>query len=392
MPKPTPDELDPQVSYKKWSGIKNTVDRERLTAEELEFAVNIDLDDVGQPHRRPGQQIKLSGSWSSLFQRADGVVFGLDNKAGGATLCVIHPDYSTQPLANLGASTFNNYLRLAYTQVGKKVFFTGTPLNQGRNAGGIIDADLSVSPWGFFPAGFTPAGSGFWFSPVVNPSKILPPIRGKILGAPPVGSHLAYWKGRIYIATGPILWLTEPWLYNFVDKTRGFYQFDDDITMVGAVSDGVYVGDKQGVWFLSGNPSTGLKRALVMDTPVIPGTMVYLPGELANPPQVNLGQDTPVKVSIAFMTQEGYCGGMDGGECYNYTEDRVFFPKASAGAATFRRQAGMNHYVVSLNSAGDPSGGARIGDYLEGEIVKAGTWRVVCDRVQVGDAFVTEWS
>jgi hypothetical protein len=387
MPKPTPQEEDPQVAYKKWSGVKNTVTRERLTAEELEYAINIDLDDVGQPHRRRGVTQLDPSSWGNLWNDAAGNLYGTAFYSGVNHLYKITGSTSNFSL-NLIDNTVPYPIKLGYVHpAGDMVYVTGGHTGYAVK---FNNQTLAVSKW---QGSLNANGQNYWFSPVVNPTPTLPAIRGRLLGPPPShASILAYWNGRIYMAAGRTLWLTLPYLYDYVDKTRDYYQFDAETTLVGAVSDGVYVGTAEGVWFLSGNPAEGLKRVRVMDTPAIPGTMVYIPGELANPPQVNLGEDTNVKVSIAFMTQEGYCGGMDGGECYNYTEDRVIFPKSVWGAAAFRRQDGMNHYIASLNSEGDPVAGGRIGDYLDGELVPAGTWREMCDRVQLGDAFLPTWS
>jgi hypothetical protein len=133
-----------------------------------------------------------------------------------------------------------------------------------------------------------------------------------------------------------------------------------------------------------------MKRVRVMDTPVIPGSMVYVPGELANPPQVGLDQSTGTSVSILFMTEEGYCTGKDGGQCYNETEAKVIFPKASRAASTFRRQDGMNQYLAVLNSQGGPSDNARIGDYVDAQLIRAGTWREVRDCVRFIDSVTAD--
>jgi hypothetical protein len=49
-----------------FKGLKNTVSRERLGQDELERAVNVDIDDVGQLRRRRGYVRKQTGSWHSV--------------------------------------------------------------------------------------------------------------------------------------------------------------------------------------------------------------------------------------------------------------------------------------------------------------------------------------
>lgn len=207
-----------------------------------------------------------------------------------------------------------------------------------------------------------------------------------------MATALAYYNGRIYLAQGRTVWATELYAYNFVEKVTNFLPFEADITLLGAVGDGLYVGTTEGIWFISGPTFKEMKRVRVMDTPAIPGSMVGVPGELANPPQVGLDQDTSAQVSLLFMTGRGYCGGHDGGTCYNYSESKFIFPAAQTVAAFFRRQDGMNQYIAVLNSQGTPADDARIGDYVSAELVRAGTWRELNDCVRFTDSFTAEWS
>jgi hypothetical protein len=351
----------------KFSGIKNTVTREQLGPDELELAINVDFDDVGKASRRRGYKQIWSTPTNSLFTSNEGIAYGIV----GDDLGIINPDLSFSPLLS-GCTNAS----LCYVQVGNNIYFSGG----NASISGVIDQRArSVGPWG--------SGADIFLSPVVRPTATLPAIRGRLIGKPPFATCLAYFNGRIYLAQGNVVWATELFTYNYVERVTNFLPFEAEVVMIGAVVDGLYVGTREGVWFLSG-PFKEMKRARVMDTPVVPGSMVYVPGELANPPQVGLDQDTPVKVSILFMTDEGYCAGQDGGTCYNYTEDRVIFPRATSAAATFRRQDGVNQYVVTLNSAGTPSANTRIGDFVSAELVRADAWRENQECVNWSDSFV----
>jgi len=319
--------------------------------------VNIDLDDDGQAHRRRGTTQVASGNYHSLFNSENGVVYVVCN----GTLSILNPDYSLVALqSGIGSDPASGGSGLVYTQVGRYIYFT-SPTNKG-----IIDTmEQTVGSWG--PA------QDFFFSPVVNPTSTLPAIRGRLLGPPPFATTLAYFNGRLYLGTGKTVWATELFAYGLVDKTKGFIHFEGDVTMLGEVSDGLYVGTSEGVWFLAG-PAYPLRRTRVMDSPVIPGSMVYVPGELANPPQVGVNADTEVLVSIMFMTTRGICVGLDGGKCYNLTESKIFFPVAKRSVGFFRRQDGMNHYIVVNDSEGAPLNGARIGDYVDATIVRGNAY------------------
>lgn len=374
--------LDDGVMYRKFVGIKNTVTRERLGPDELEKAINVDLDDVGEFHRRRGRTLVLPGApVASVFTSNEGRVYGVRN----GILGIINPDWSFIPLQ----SGFNMFPQLAYVQVGDKLYYSG---NSGPVPAGIIDTVMdTVTPWvgpnlGGVPPTIPPtaavASPDYWYSPVVDPSTTLAPIGGRLLGPPPLATALAYYNGRIYLARDRLVWATMLWNYNYVDKTKNFWQFEADVTMVASVTDGLYVGTKEGCWFIGGSYNEP-KRVRILDTGVVPGSLVYMPGELANPPQVGLDTDSPVKVSILFLTEGGFVGGQDSGACYNYTEDRVIFPGIQNAAAMFRMQDGVYQYVAVANSGGTPASNTRIGDFVDAELRKAGTWREGTDCVRM---------
>jgi hypothetical protein len=365
-PAPPPPPINPDqdsVKFGKFVGLKNTVDAERLGPDELAHAVNIDLDDVGQIHRRRGRTQVAAGLYRSLFTSNENIVYALCN----GVLGIVNPDFSFVPLQ----SALDPSDDVAYVQVGDQIYFSSSSV-----AGIISQRARTVAPWGT---------ADFWYSPVIDPTHTLPPIRGRILGAPPFARTMAYWNGRIYLGHKRLVWATELYNYNFVDKTKNFWQFEGEIVFIGSVTDGLYIGTTEGVWFVSGVFSAA-KRVRVMDSPAIRGSLVYVPGELANPAQIGLDVEQPAKVSILFLTEEGYCGGQDGGVCYNYTEQRMIFPGIQKAAAMFRRQDGVNQYVVSAQSGGDPISNARIGDYVDVTLRRAGTWREVTDRVGFVDS------
>ena len=387
-PSQQPDQ-DPTIHLTAFSGMKNTVSRETLTPDELEAAINIDIDDKGKLHRRRGQTWVSSGTFHSLFNADDWTLIGVRN----GTLGVINPDYSFQPIAYMigdqiisggrggpdpTAPPFEDTNPIVYRQVGSTIYFTSA-----TNSGKIDTRSWTATSWG--------PDQDIWLSPVVNPTPTLTQVRGKRLGKPPLATSIAYYNGRLYLGSGRTVWATELFLYDYVDKTRTFWQFEGDITMIGDVADGVYVGTTEGVWFLSGPTFAETKRVRVLDSAVIPGSMVFIPAELANPPQIGTQADTPLEVSLGFMTINGFCVAEDGGKTYNLTESKFRFPTAQRAAALYRVQDGVNQYIVVSDSEGTPVNNARIGDFVDGEIVKGNNlWPVTSDRVMFRDTFIAD--
>lgn len=360
---PLPD----SVILQKFAGIRNTVTAERLAPDELERAVNVDIDDAGQIHRRRGWTRVVGGDFASLFTAANGTVYGVKN----GQLGVINPNYSFVTLrAGVGPAP------LAYVQVGPEVYFSSL------TDSGVILPNGSIALWG------AEVSAGVWLSPVVNPTSTLAQVRGKLLGKPPMATALACSNGRIYLANKRTLWATELYLYNYVDKTKNFLFFEDDITVLGGVTDGLYVGTKSAVWFLSG-AFNEMRRIAVMSAGAIPGSLVYLPAELVNP-QLTLDQSAPSKNAVLFLTDSGLVAGLDGGNLFNFTETDVIFPEAQSAAAMFRQQDGVNQYVSVLASGGTPADTARIGDYVDAEIRRGGNWEALVDGVRIGETLIAD--
>src|SRR5271170_3624304 len=78
------------VVFQKFSGMKNVVTSERLGPDELETAINIDIDDAGQIHRRRGRMLVATGDWSSLHTGLSGRVYAVKD----GNLGVIEPNYN----------------------------------------------------------------------------------------------------------------------------------------------------------------------------------------------------------------------------------------------------------------------------------------------------------
>jgi hypothetical protein len=326
------------------SGIKNTVSEERLQVGELSAGVNIDLDDAGQARRRRGYRKLDPASWHSV-QTVEGITFGVRDGILGR----IYPDYSFTALGFVGPEP------LCYTSVGDTVYFSSAV-----TSGKIVQN--AIVPWG-------EPGEGVWISPVIRPTETLGAINGRRLVAPPHATEIESYKGRIYLAHENVLWHTELYLYDRLDSTKNFLQTEDPITMVRATTDGIYVGTTAQLLFLQGIAATGLKMSIIMTTPVVKGSSVIVPYSKAHP-RARQGP-IPEGEGPMFMTGAGICLGLEGGEVYNLTQDHVVFPGAVSAAALYREDQGANSYVAVADSAGGPSANARIGDYVDAEIVRA---------------------
>lgn len=340
MASPDAPPAQDSVVLSAFKGLRNNVTAERLAPDELERARNVDLNDAGQFRRRRGYTKVAEGNFHSLFTSHDGAVYGVRNGALG----IIRPDWSFEQIWGGGGSD-----PIAYVQVGDDIYFSSATVS------GIIDAGDTVSDWG------AQVAPGEWLSPVINPTDTLAPVAGKLISAPPMATALAYFNGRIYLASGKTVWATELYLYRYIDKTRNYMQFESEVTALGAVTDGLYVGTKSELWFLSGRLGE-MRRVRTIDQGVLPGSMLDVPSHLV------ATQQAVTKNVLLVMTKGGLCVCQDGGNVYNITQPQVLFPDADSAAAMFRAQDGINQYVGVLSSGGSPTSTARIGDYVDAEI------------------------
>jgi hypothetical protein len=340
-----PPEPPESVILGAFKGMKNTVSRERLGPDELERAINVDLDDAGQARRRRGYVRKQTGSWHSIRTFTLKVLGVKDGLLGTIR------DGST--FTSLGV--FVGLTRIAYTEVNGEIYFSNVA------ASGIVGTDDVVRPWG------TTNGQGLWLSPVLDDTPTLGQVSGQLLGDPIRASCIEAYKGRIYLADGKTLWATELYRYGYVNRTRGFLQFEHDITLVMAVDDGMYVGTTGGLYFIKGVFGTFVLSTINGDY-VLPGSGQFVPTELVHPQARNA--PVPAGSAAVFMTSGGIIAGFDNGTCYNLTIDAMVFPGGLSAAALFRQDSGANHYVAAVDSAGGPSANCRIGDYCEAEIVR----------------------
>lgn len=91
---------------------------------------------------------------------------------------------------------------------------------------------------------------------------------------PPPGSHLCFYKGRIYIASGNVIWHTEPWAYDLVSLDQGHMSVNGRITMLQSTQEGIWVGTEKEFMFLAGNDPLadgGLKVRSRVKTPCLGG-------------------------------------------------------------------------------------------------------------------------
>jgi hypothetical protein len=178
-------------------------------------------------------------------------------------------------------------------------------------------------------------------------------LRTQFCNVPPAGRLLEYHNGRIYIASGNVLWMTEALRYGCVHPGRGFMLFPKPITVLRAVSDGLFVCSDV-TYFVSGVDTPQFKQR-----EVLPYGGVY-----------DTGISLPNYDAVAWWSHEGLVFGARSAEILNVMQDRVAVSKYGSGTMQVRELNGLRQIVANLKDAELTSFAAP--DYVSLEAARAG--------------------
>lgn len=170
---------------------------------------------------------------------------------------------------------------------------------------------------------------------------------------PPPGDLIEYANGRILIANGSIVWLTEPLRYGLVKPISGFLSFPERVTVMKAVDDGVYICSDR-TYFIEGLDTPSLSQ-----TERLPYGGVY-----------DTGINIPNFDAVAWFSHRGLVLGGENGEILNVLENKVAVSKYESGAMLWRENNGIRQIVANLwDGELTPYAAA---DYVALETVRAG--------------------
>jgi len=166
-------------------------------------------------------------------------------------------------------------------------------------------------------------------------------LKSQFLSPPPAGQILEYYGGRIFIGSFDAVWHTEPFKYELCDMSNGFTQFESDVTLVGAVNDGIYFGTDDDISFARGDSPKSFKWEEKADYGAIFGTMQ----KIIRP---DVGQNEATQTLIVFASARGICIGGKGGEMVNKSRDAYLYEPAYSGAGFVRKERGTDQYLFTL--------------------------------------------
>jgi hypothetical protein len=286
------------------SGINNVADPTKLDSHQLIYAYNIDISDKGKPSRRSGNTKKVtpSGVIHSMF--GDGkMCFYVEN----GVLKRLHEDYTSTVLRTNVA----NY-HMSYVEINDKYYYSNPSV-----------------------IGYIENGENNLFATPTAEHRY----------KPPPGQHIEYYNGRIYIARNETIWYTDVNYFNQVDKRYNFLKFENEITMLRAVDDGLWVcvGDinRQSTYFIQGAVREEFTRRCFANYGCIEGSDITIKDGS------KVGEGLSGTVAM-WASDEGICIGANSGRFINVTQGKFNTPDKRFGAGLFREQNGLAQYITTL--------------------------------------------
>ena len=188
------------------------------------------------------------------------------------------------------------------------------------------------------------------------------PLITQFAGPPPAGSIVRSYNGLMYVATGNVVYYSEPYAMELFHRDTDYLQFTAPVAMFEGVNDGVYVatvdspGDEQessaGTWFLSGPGPGKFQSVKMFDYGAIPGSSVLTQAAFFETQPQAEAEGQQGRPAVIWVTRHGVVLARDGGNIQNLTEAVYSFPSAASAAGMVRQHRGYVNYVVTLQGVG----------------------------------------
>ncbi|WP_322037982.1 hypothetical protein [Burkholderia cenocepacia] len=176
------------------------------------------------------------------------------------------------------------------------------------------------------------------------------PIATQFLGPAPAGQLVAFYRGRMFVAVGDVLFYSSGFGYELFDL-REYVALDGRITMLAPMTDkelgdsargsGFFVGTDRSCGVLVGSDPKDFQYVPKANYGAVPGALDFVDGSL-------FGDDSAgVRELPVWLTTQGICVGMPELTIRNITRSRYPFAAGGQGAALF--MSGPNRYIATAN-------------------------------------------
>lgn len=178
---------------------------------------------------------------------------------------------------------------------------------------------------------------------ILTPSNVGGFLRTLNMADMPPGSVVRHYKGSLLVASGQMLYLSEPYLYGLFTPIKGYIPFPARITILEPLTSGVFVCADQTYWLAGGLQET---------QPAVVLPYGGLPGSGGSSRTVEGGQTTE---QAFWMSPRGLVIGTPSGNASNVQEHALKFGAARSGATLFREQDGAHHIIAARLESAPPT-------------------------------------
>jgi hypothetical protein len=368
-------------------------------ATELSQAVNVDIGLKGEVRRRAGYSEVLDTCHKNIHQGKGFLLATVDGgdlismDEDGENRVTLYPSLGVSRVwyCNLpdGRTTFSNGLICGVTD-GLTATKWGVPLpiglgalteisgdldpgdyqyqltyvrlSDGLEGGPIYSNPIPLTDGGIFLSGlptlddhainiyltgangdeafFAGSTTGSMFSYIGKNDALTIPCRTGNMNPAPAPTVTAFWRGRVLLAVGPVLYASRTNAWELFDFRRDFKQFSDNITLIQPVDGGVFVGTTTELAFLSGTEFDKLAYRQVVAGPTVLGSGVAVRGELL--PQ---GEGSGLGSAMVCIADKVLVAGFSDGQAVRVTEGR-YQTDVTEVAAVFRMVDRIPQYIA----------------------------------------------
>jgi len=383
------------IVYREFTGVRNDVGPERFGPGDLVAADNCDLDSTGKLKRRRGFAPVLAGDFHSLWSDGDLCLMASDSELlrllpnyttitlrddlssvarmaycrvnervyysngyqtgvvenGASRSWGIAPPVYQPAAAAIGGELYAGTYQYALT------FLRQDGQESGTSVAGSIDLaansgiafsfiQLSTDPGVTHKAIYlSPANGEVLYRALTldnattsasytdNGVRLQSPLDTQFLQDAIPGHLICYYRGRLYVARDNLLFPAEPFAYELFDLRR-YLPFDSRITLLAAMTDGIFVGTEHQQLFLAGRGPDEFEPTLKTK---------YGAAKLVK--QARGQGDSPVAF---WLSSQGVQLGLNQGGLTNLTP-QYSFAATNGGAGLFRRDP-ISQYLALLAS------------------------------------------
>ena len=168
------------------------------------------------------------------------------------------------------------------------------------------------------------------------------------------GRFVRGYNGRLYTAKDKVLSFSEPLRFGLTFPGHNYIQFNDTITFIEPVVNGIYVGAGPRVWFLAGDDPKKFQQTPVSHHRAMSGSSLLVPPEYF--PDKMIQSSYPVAI---WLSTAGYFAGLPGGDIVSMQPDRVRIA-ASVGRSAMLVREGRKQVVTPVNSISTAASGTAL--------------------------------